>query len=1075
MKKKLLSILLVFAFVLSAFPAGAVLAADTDPEGTIIVLNNTSSLTDETRFTASAVIEASWTTNGRLVDSKLTGYNGRGVTAVYHPDTYARWYFAKGSSAPAGTYDVYVYNVINNGTDLFRNGGTNNQKAQPGYHTRYTVNTRVDSNNGVTLQAPRNTQTTYYVNQATASVSTNGWVKLGTHYFSGVDGAEYVELRNDLWNSYAYASAVKFVPVDRKSSAKLTHVYTNVNTTAAASVDDTKITKILCEEATVDSNRIVMSVPKEYGAETTVSGGGTRRKLYYTLEAEDPNAKIYNDKMTQISTDGKAFVTLQQYIEYGGEYSRIIYVESEDGTNKERYDISFVVEKNSSVNLKVPTSVSSSNKSGNFWIRNSGSPNSVGSMSPNNSNVTSGWGVVDTSWTGNAKLGSLGNFAHWTLGTDIMTAGYYNLYLYPSFIPNIMGEYAEVIVDHAGIIERKLVMPGKYHKKWMTKVFAGTYYFDGSGNEAVAVMNPQEALTDKQLCINGMQLVPAGAAMAAEDFAGIAITAGEESASITKTVIAQGDYVQPVAGTDVSISVIGNNNKYEYITLNGETLTVNTAKSLVLAEGGNDMTLEIKLTNQDAAQTYTFSIYAQTDENSVTRRLVEISENGYSFEIAPVSLDPWNTGHKTGYMSDASAAAAKNYFSFRDTLPAGYYKLLAWVPGFSFTARSNATPSVYYGGEDMPYTVTAANGTFKGTVDWTSSEGKWVDLGSYYFNDAEQRLDFGTVSGKRFLLDTVKFIKLSDGITVDGVYTELNDINDKVFYTESTDARIMHAIITEDEVKANEVVLSSEAETNIALDDGVNNIEITVGEDKYNFAVVKTGTAIAWADAEWNSDPDSVPGVHGYNGNGAAVLIADSVEFAVPDSLSGEYDAYVYFVPVDAETLDGLSAQISISVADADDVYSVDYTPQTEGWYKAGDTYRFDSSVSGEKLTVAAGDDNIAYISAVKFVNKQTGLSICEPEFIVSGSNVNAWAYAYNGDTEETVTAIIASYDKITNKLLACKSANVTVANGFIRFDTDAIAVADMANTIVKAFVWDGTDGTSELKPLTHHAEITAQ
>ena len=1068
MKKKLLSILLALAFMLSALPVGVVFAADTDPEGTIIVLNKTSSLSDDNRF-SSSTIEASYSQNNRLVDSKQSGYNGRTAAAVFHPDTYARWYFAKGSSAPAGTYDVYVYNVVNNGTDNFRNDGV---KAQPCYHTKYTVATRVDSNNGVTLSAPRTNMTTYYVNQATASGTTNGWVKLGTHYFSGADGAEYVELRNDLWKSYAYASAVKFVPVDRKSSAKLTHVYSNVNTTAAASVNDNQITNILCEEATVNSNRIVMSIPKEYGADTTVSGNGNRRKLFYTLEAEDPNAKIYNDKMSLLSTDGKAFHSRQIYIMYGGEYSSTYYVESEDGTNIERYDISFVVEQNSSVDLKVPTSVSS-NKNGNFWIRNSTGKNAVTTMTINNSNYTSGWGAVDSSWTGNAKLGTLGNFAHWTLGTDIMTAGYYNLYLYPSFQPGIMGEYAEIIVDHAGIIDRKLVMPGKYHKKTMTKVFAGTYYFDGSGNEAVAVMNPQETLTDKQLCINGMQLVPAGTAMAADDFEGIAIIAGDESASMTKDMIAGGDYVQPVEGTDVSISVIGNNNKYEYIRLNGETLTINTAKSLELVAGSNQMTLEIKLTNQDAAQTYNFNIYAQTDENSVTRTLKEASNNGYTFEITPVSVDPFNTSHKTAYISNQATAEAKNYFGFRETLPDGYYKLLAWIPGFSFSEGSNQVSSVYYGGEDMPYTVTTANGKISRTVDWNSNDGRWVDLGAYYFDGGEQKLDFGVADGKRFLLDTVKFLKLSDGIIIDGILTELDSINDSVFYTESTEVKIKHTISGEEEVKANGVVLSSEAPTSVALNDGVNNIKITVGEDVYNFAVVKLGTAISWADADWNNTPDTVTGAHGYNSNGAAVLIADSVEFAVPDTLSGEYEAYAYFVPVDADTLDGLSAQISISVADAADAYSVDYTPQSEGWYKVGGTYDFNTTASNEKVTITAGEDNLAYISAVKFVDVNAGLSVSKPEFAVSGNNVNAWAYAYNGaDDGETVTAIIASYDKTTKNLITAKSIDVTIVNGFVRFDSDSIAVDNMANTIIRAFVWDGIDGSSELRPLTEHSML---
>ena len=1065
MKKSILSILMVLSIFISLLPVGTAAAAESDPAGTIIIKNNNATLTDSTGFTASKTIEASYGTNGNHVQSAKTGYDGRNAVAVYYPGANVRWYIAPDAAVAAGTYDIYFYNVVNDGTDYFRDSTTT--KAIPGYHTRYTVSTRVNSN--TTNNARRTAETVYYVNQATASGSTDGWVKLGTHYFSGEQDVEYVELKNDLWNSYAYASAVKFVPVNRPDSAKLTHVYSAVNTTAAASVNDNVVTRILKEESTVTSNNIVMHIPKEYGAETTVSGGGTRRKIFFTLETEDPDAKIYSADMGLKNGENPCYYE-QQYIEYGGERAKTFYVESENGKNLERYDISFVVEKNeNAINLKVPTKTSDDT---NFSIRQTNSSNSVGSATLNNTNTTNGWGAVDETWTGNAKLLTLGNYIRWTLkDTYKPVAGYYNVYLYPTFNPAIMGEYAEVIVDHAGIKEHKLVMPGKYHKATMQKVFAGTYYFDGSENQSVAVMNPSECLSGKQLCINGMQLVPAIGSAAAPDFDGVTVTSGENSYGITKDMIAGGGYVQPVEGTDATLTVVGSNSEYEYIKINGVEVSKNTASSFTLNEGANAMTLEIKLSGEEA-KTYSFELYSTTSANSVSRRRGN-SSDGYTEVIAPVSVNPWNTNIKAAYVSDASAAETANSFAFSSSLSEGYYKVLAYKPGFNHSVPSNSTGTVTkFSTTAMPYTVKTTNGNFTKTADWTGTDSRWTDLGSYYFGqDNTQGVTFGTVTGATPLLDTVMFLKLSDGVVIDGTFLELTKLEDKFIYTESSSVKIKHAISEDSEVLVNGTAIGAETETEINVSDGLNHFRMTVGDKEYNFAVIKTGSTVLWSDdaVEW-VEKDAITGIDGYNGEGASLLNEADAIFNAPDCLNGTYEAYIYFVPVDSETLEYLSGEVSVTVTDAIGVTQTEnITPTEEGWVKIGDGVSCTTESTKESIKISAEADNIAYISAVKFVSTESGLEVAQPVIDISTNNVYAWFYVYNGtESEPEVSTIVAAYDKTTKKLIKCEIAAKNAACGAGRLTTDTITVSDPENTVVKAFVWDSLN---KLQPLTAFAD----
>ena len=162
MMKKIMAIITVLTVMFTLVPAAIQVSAETDPEGTIIVYNDTTTL-DDPRFTAynaagggnAQKINAQG--SGDYQESKLTGGpDGRNAVQLLKA-TYGAWYELtdKYDASLAGTYDIYFWNVCE-GTDT-RNGSA----TYPDYYAQYDV---VAKNGGAR----------YFVNQKTASGGKEG-------------------------------------------------------------------------------------------------------------------------------------------------------------------------------------------------------------------------------------------------------------------------------------------------------------------------------------------------------------------------------------------------------------------------------------------------------------------------------------------------------------------------------------------------------------------------------------------------------------------------------------------------------------------------------------------------------------------------------------------------------------------------------------------------------------------------------------------------------------------------------------------------------------------------------------
>lgn len=310
MLKKFLSIISVTAVMFTVIPATLPVSAETDPEGTIIVMNDTAT-TDDPRFIpynnpAGGVVQTVGTHGAGKAyeESLLKGYNDSTplqLLTVGH----GAWYTltATTDSSLAGTYDIYIYNVCE-GTDTRRGSTTH-----PDYYAQYNV-------------VSANGEARYFIDQKNASGGRNGWVKLGTHYFSGSSGERVAVSKNYQNNSSTYLSAVKFVLVNKPSSAKITHMYMKYNGTRVEA-DDTVIT----------GNTVIKQFPADYSDAT--------KKIALKFETEDPDAQIKFDWSASPSA-GSIGTELYANPEATNHYNLI--VTSQDGTVTENYRVAIGVD-----------------------------------------------------------------------------------------------------------------------------------------------------------------------------------------------------------------------------------------------------------------------------------------------------------------------------------------------------------------------------------------------------------------------------------------------------------------------------------------------------------------------------------------------------------------------------------------------------------------------------------------------------------------------------------------------------------------------------------------------------------
>lgn len=212
MKRILAALIALFlaGSVVFTFPAASAEAADTDPEGTVIIYGPTSiGKCDGDLLTENIESPSGTFSVSNASDWKISPYPSTDKYADNGADTpgsgvlngtgSATWTINEG--ALSGRYSVYAYNV-------------RSEDESGGFNT--DVEFKVCGDDG---------EKTVQVNQQTDSGNTHGWVYLCTESFDGIDDYVTAEITTD--GVVTYVKDIKFIPVGDKS--KIVTPYGKVN------------------------------------------------------------------------------------------------------------------------------------------------------------------------------------------------------------------------------------------------------------------------------------------------------------------------------------------------------------------------------------------------------------------------------------------------------------------------------------------------------------------------------------------------------------------------------------------------------------------------------------------------------------------------------------------------------------------------------------------------------------------------------------------------------------------------------------------------------------------------------
>lgn len=680
-------------------------------------------------------------------------------------------------------------------------------------------------------------------------------------------------------------------------------------------------------------------------------------------------------------------------------------------------------------------------------------------------------------------MNNLGDTNTWTVPNDT-AAGSYSVYVWSTAQEGLMDETVEMIINHSGIRETKAVNVGNYHKNNAKWVYAGSYRFDGSGNESVTAMKVSNT---ERLAISGVKLVPCVSTRDVADFEGIAVYTAEETLGITKAMLEDGEYIQPLAPgdfTNVNVKVVGSHPQYEYIKINQTTATVNENKQIpVNASGETSVNLEIKLTGKQA-KTYRLVLFKEYGTNTYTQRVAGSVSN----LKLPVSADfSTASGKDAKYIASAGNEAG---FAIKEgsvnIVHDGFYKILVWKPTFNYHINSADTATKLYASKNQPITINTGTKTVNSTIDWTGDNCEWVDLGNYLLNEdgigTGYAVKFTGIDEAYTMLNEVKYLKLSSGVLIDNEFVTLKELDDKVIYTGGSSVNVTPYVNEGATVYVNGALAAAEA-TNVELSGELTGVTVRVEEGtdtkEYNFAVVKNASVINWDDASvtvTNDGATEEEGTTGYNGSSVAMMTDDSATYPVSGAV-GSTKVYVYGVPVHTGTLEELEMggaySVTVKARGSESTQNIS-APTAEGWIEIG-TYNFAGS-GDEYVKITVDSSNIMYLNCIKLENSVGELYVTDP--IVENAdlkitapangNTSAWVYALNkSGTGENVTVLLAVYDKETDKLVSPVSIKtLPVTNSVVKISTDAVAVAESENVYIKAFVWNGTGSIKPLKPV---------
>ena len=1051
--KKLLSLVLALALVLTTFP---IMSFAETPSEYIIKNDKFDGTTDVAEFTtAGAVPSASAMTTAGFDNTtplKFGEFYGL-ASATYKP--------AK-SALTKGLYEVFFYNVCQIDTSLETGNISSN--------VTYTVSTdpgKYGNASGISGEKDRITHSQHDFDPATASGGKNGWVSLGKHYFSG-NGNETVSLEKYSINSNdkLYMSAVKFVPVvnNNQSDTSLAGVYLSTFDGAW-----TKTKGLNTRNTVSDIEDGHITAP--YAA--TVSG-----RAALNIVTSNPKAKV-SFVSTSEGSEGYNYLTFSTRggnSLQNGPQNVWVYVTAPDGTKKEMYE--FYVEQSKASPAANEVKILNAGASGESTISALGASTVLTTTGSTSGYVSGAWSTQgnaiykgDTNKINVWPSKKFGDTITYTPNIAASDAGYYNVYAYN--VATYGGRIAREVlatVTHNGLREEKRIPFGGAVQGDWTPI--GKFYFEGGANETIALSN----ISSKAALTNFTQVKLEKSTennFTKDEVQGVSVTAGGSTQSVVEA--SMNGYTMPLPKGEyntVDIKVHAGSN-FKAITVNGEEVTANTAKTIAINDKDNTVTI-VARHNNDNTQTYVLNLHKQTktmsldsapatpDANTIYRTGLGLADRTWS-PLTKLPMDADGAGDSV-FAVYSWADPADRRLIYTPDLKTTYgtqdkaLRVLLWKP-----ALGNVANNENYGRDELTVNINTGGYNYSKTIDWKQGNSEWVDLGVYLFHPTVSTLaiNFETVEvGESPILVDANALVLLDTDMPSGVgQIQIGDkmylpeeIMDKTIESGASDTWTLDTWNAEDEIYVNGALHAGNVTVSKSYNPGVNRY---VFEVKNNDEVVQSFTLrVVSKENIRNAKQLSQSGT--WSKVDVASVVSGGEVYApsatgdelnwLAINLNGEADVYVYQHASDTEG----TATVSV---DGNVIGNFDNT--ATGWVNLG-AYTF---TGGNYITIKATSGTV-FADTVKIVYK--GTMYGDPVLVNTEDGVKAVADVYQTNTDaSTAKVIVAKFDSTGKNLESVKYADLSISKAGNA--EQATAIVGSGAGIYKAFLWTDFGGITPI------------
>lgn len=1067
--KKLISLVLIATMLFSVMPT-LVSASTTEPDGTVIMYNSTSSKT-ETGFSVklganASTISAAGTAGATFIDSYTTsGYNNTTPIAIgnsYNAQLAAgTQLYRSGEYKPAqgtlsaGLYEVYFWNICQiDATEKFLD---TTKAPLLSRNVTYTVTTNPTQGTG--------SANPYYTSKhdfdpATASGGTNGWVSLGKFYFGGTGDETVSVTKFSATDDYLYMSAIKFVPVTASSdSVGIERIYATTFTTQW--------------KAQAGNERNTTADVKD--GVVTFSNMGANQ-VNFTVIASDPNAKVSFDGGTN-STVG--------YRQMGVNRLGTPFMDYTDATTSANSKVGKPIQ---TTYVTITSADGNTQKTYPFTLEYENGTATVLTLDANSDKASSakdsGKGSVDGSAMHVTCIGTtkkvwvstnLGDTVAYT--PNLASAGFYNVYAYNT-APMKVGAAREVLatVTHNGIKEQtKIPFGGAVEGDWTP---IGKFYFAGGANEKITLTNIVDSADVTNF--SEIKLVSALEDPLDKALRGISVTANGE----TQGVLAESadGYIMPLPVGDYTTADIkvDAGSAVTAIKVNGEDATANVAKPITIGDKDNIVTVAV--TTASGTTNYKLNLYKQMKERKIG------AAADAAADTSSLYYSRGSTGIKTTFPLDIDGTGDSLYdfYTHPTYVPAAEwhphieesygtdsraFHILLWKPALGSVNGDGVT----YGKSDLKVKINNGGYVYNTTVDWLNGNSEWINLGTYIVRNT--KIDaLGVVLEsnipEHILVDElgVAFLETEVPTGLAQVYLggsayKKDEINGKTISTSGL--RDMHFISwnATDKIYVNSEEWASGTAMGGSYAPGVNRYEVVIKDadgnitDTCSFKVLSESYTVEAKNAAQTGTWATAAGYTGVNGSNVLSnsAVGDSLAYRVGNNSKGNADVYVYRHLAE----DTISGTASVTVGDTNIGEITNNASNSAGWVKVGN-YDFKGA---ENITLTVTNGTIL-ADAVKIV--YTGTIYVSPVILETQTGYKAIADVYQ-TTNDNITAklFIAKYTN-DGEFVALKSAPLTLnGNGSASADTAEIA---KGNGIYRTFLWNDA---IKLTPLTEDSDVT--